>query len=84
MPSKMAQNLKRADLFALVWRVWKTLGQKQKVGHHATGGKVRGPTWNAFLAEAMALTGNIDSALQLIDEVIDQIERPGWVVWEAE
>jgi predicted ATPase len=32
----------------------------------------------AFLAEAMALTGNIDNALDLIDETIAQIERPGW------
>jgi len=32
----------------------------------------------AFLAEAMALTGNIDNALELIDETIAQIERPGW------
>ena len=44
----------------------------------ASGGKVRSPTWNAFLAEAMALTGDLDNALQLIDEQIAQIERPGW------
>ena len=34
----------------------------------ATGGKVRSPTMKAFLAEAMALTGDLDNALQLIDE----------------
>ena len=47
MPSKMAQNLKPADLFALVWRVWKTLGQKQKVGHHGRmgGGNDANGTW---------------------------------------
>ena len=44
----------------------------------ASGGKVRGPTWNAFLAEAMAVTGDLDSALDLLDEQIEQIERPGW------
>jgi class 3 adenylate cyclase len=44
----------------------------------AGGGKVRGPTWNAFLAEAMALTGDFDNALNLIDKQIAQIERPGW------
>ena len=33
---------------------------------------------NAFLAEARALTGNLDNALQLIDEAITQVERPGW------
>jgi class 3 adenylate cyclase/predicted ATPase len=45
---------------------------------NASGGKVRGPTWQAFLAEAMAVTGDLDSAVDLIDEQIDQIERPGW------
>jgi tetratricopeptide (TPR) repeat protein len=44
----------------------------------ATGGKTRSPTWKAFLAEAMALTGDLDDALQLLDEQIAQIERPGW------
>ncbi len=46
--------------------------------YEASGGKNRGPTFNAFLAEAMALTGDLDNALQLIDEQIAQIERPGW------
>ncbi len=32
----------------------------------------------AFLAEGMALTGDLDNALRLIDEQIAQIERPGW------
>ena len=36
------------------------------------------PILNARLAEGMALTGDIDDALQLIDEQIAQIERPGW------
>jgi class 3 adenylate cyclase len=44
----------------------------------ATGGKLRMPTVKAFMAEAMALTGDLDNALRLIDEQIDQIERPGW------
>jgi len=44
----------------------------------AGGGKVRSPVFNTFLAEAMALTGDLDNALHLIDEVIVQIERPGW------
>jgi hypothetical protein len=43
-----------------------------------TGGKTRSPTMKAFLAEGMALTGDLDTALQLIDEQIAQIERPGW------
>jgi predicted ATPase len=44
----------------------------------ATGGKTRSPTMKAFLAEAMALTGDLDNALHLIDEITAQIERPGW------
>ena len=44
----------------------------------ATGGKLRSPTLNLFLAESMALTGDIDNALQLVDEIIAQVERPGW------
>src|SRR3984885_8664349 len=44
----------------------------------ATGGKVRIPMLKAFLAEAMALAGDPDSALLVIDEAIAQAERPGW------
>ena len=44
----------------------------------ASGGKNFTPTLKAFLAEAMALTGDLDNALQVLDEAIAQIERPGW------
>ena len=44
----------------------------------ATGGKIRSPTTKAFLAESMALIGDFDNALDLIDEAITQTERPGW------
>jgi hypothetical protein len=44
----------------------------------AVGGKCTNPMWKAFLAEAMALTGDLDNALQLLDKQIDQIECPGW------
>ena len=44
----------------------------------ASGGRSRTPTMRAHLAEAMALTGDLDNALQLLDEAIAQIERPGW------
>jgi hypothetical protein len=44
----------------------------------AAGGKADGPNLKAFLAEGMALIGDLDGALQLIDERIVQIERPGW------
>jgi class 3 adenylate cyclase/tetratricopeptide (TPR) repeat protein len=44
----------------------------------ASGGKVYTPTLKSFLAEAMALTGDLDGALHVIDEIIAQIELPGW------
>jgi hypothetical protein len=44
----------------------------------ATSGKLGSPSMNAHLAEGMALTGDLDNALLLIDEAIAQIERPGW------
>jgi class 3 adenylate cyclase len=44
----------------------------------ASGGKSRNPIIKAFLAEGIALTGDVDNALQLIDEQIAQVERPGW------
>ncbi len=44
----------------------------------ATGGKACSPKNKAFLAEAIALTGDINNALNMLDEQIAQIERPGW------
>jgi class 3 adenylate cyclase/tetratricopeptide (TPR) repeat protein len=44
----------------------------------ASGGKFRMPTVNAFLVEAITLTGDLDNALALIEEQIAQIERSGW------
>jgi class 3 adenylate cyclase/tetratricopeptide (TPR) repeat protein len=44
----------------------------------ATGGKIRSPVLKARLAEAMALTGDLDNALKMIDEIIALVERPGW------
>jgi tetratricopeptide (TPR) repeat protein len=44
----------------------------------ATGGKTGRPNMIASLAEAIALTGDLDNALALLDEAIVQIERPGW------
>jgi tetratricopeptide (TPR) repeat protein len=43
-----------------------------------SGGRCKNPTHKASLAEAMALTGDIDNALHVLDEAIAQIERPGW------
>jgi ATP/maltotriose-dependent transcriptional regulator MalT len=42
------------------------------------GGRVNIPHMKCALAEGMARTGDLAGALHLIDEVIAQIERPGW------
>ena len=44
----------------------------------AAGGKICSPVFRAFLAEGMALTGDLDAALDLIDEQIAGVERLGW------
>jgi predicted ATPase len=44
----------------------------------ASGGKSRIPTMKAFLGEGMALTGDLDNALHVLEEAIAQVERPGW------
>ncbi|MFL5252790.1 MAG: hypothetical protein ACJ8AI_07830, partial [Rhodopila sp.] len=43
-----------------------------------TSGAVTHPSHRTCLAEAMALTGDLDNALLKLDEAIAQIERPGW------
>jgi predicted ATPase len=42
------------------------------------GGRVASPYWKSVLAEGMAQRGDLARALALIDEVIAQVERPGW------
>ncbi len=42
------------------------------------GGHVRVPYLKAALAEATALDGELDAALALIEECLEQIARPGW------
>jgi class 3 adenylate cyclase len=42
------------------------------------GGRVRVPYLKSVLAEAVALQGDLPAALQLIDECIEQIERPAF------
>ena len=44
----------------------------------AAGSRVGDPYWKSVLAEGMAQVGNLSGALQLIDEAIAQVERPGW------
>ena len=43
-----------------------------------SGGRVSSPCFKSVLAEGMAQAGDLAGALVLIDEVIAQIERPGW------
>ena len=45
--------------------------------YEAAGGKHQLPTAKAFLVAFVALTGELNNALQLIDEQIVQMERPG-------
>jgi hypothetical protein len=62
------------DVVCVVIKQHSRLCQGHPQGTHI----VRNPTLNAFLAEAMALTGELNVPLQLIDEIITQVERPGW------
>jgi class 3 adenylate cyclase/tetratricopeptide (TPR) repeat protein len=50
------------------------------------GGGVRIPYLKAALAEAVALQGDLPAALQLLDECLEQIERPAFQerIWLAE
>jgi predicted ATPase len=43
-----------------------------------SGGRVASPSFKSVLAEGMAQAGDLAGALLLINEVIAQIERPGW------
>jgi predicted ATPase len=42
------------------------------------GAGVWSPYGKSVMAEGVALLGDIDGALELIDEQIEQVERPGW------
>jgi class 3 adenylate cyclase/tetratricopeptide (TPR) repeat protein len=42
------------------------------------GGHTRVPYLKSALAEALALQGDLDAALEIIGESLEQIERPGW------
>ncbi len=45
---------------------------------NASGGHLNVPYLKSALAEALALQGDVDAGLCLIEECLDQIERPGW------
>jgi hypothetical protein len=42
------------------------------------GGRLASPYAKSVLAEATAQLGDVDGALDLINNAIAQIERPGW------
>jgi tetratricopeptide (TPR) repeat protein len=44
----------------------------------ASGGELHSSYANAVKAEALAQSGDLDGALQLIENQIEQVERPGW------
>ena len=44
----------------------------------ASGGKLHSPYVKSVLAEGMAMLGDLDDALKIVDEQIEQVERPGW------
>jgi tetratricopeptide (TPR) repeat protein len=53
---------------------------------HASGGYLNLPYLKCALAEARSRQGEFEIGLRLLDECLDQIERPGWHerVWLAE
>jgi tetratricopeptide (TPR) repeat protein len=55
-------------------------------GWRATGGYLNLPYLKCALAEALSRQGDVERGLHLLDESLDQIERPGWRerVWLAE
>ena len=55
-----------------------TILRRQIESITSVGGHTRIPYQKAALAEAVALQGDLGSALHLIDECLEQIERPGW------
>jgi class 3 adenylate cyclase/tetratricopeptide (TPR) repeat protein len=47
-------------------------------GWEQGGGRVSIPFYKSVLAEGVAQVGDVDGALGLIEQIIAQIERPGW------
>jgi len=45
---------------------------------NAAGGHLNVPYMKSALAEGLALQGDVDTGLGLIEECLEQIERPGW------
>ncbi len=56
----------------------KALLERGIADYEEVGGRVDSTRFKSALAEGMAQLGDLDGALHLIDEVISQVERPGW------
>jgi hypothetical protein len=55
-----------------------TLAERAKAAWEGSGARAFLPTIKSVLAEGMAQLGNLAGALDLVDEAIGQVERPGW------
>jgi predicted ATPase len=55
-----------------------TLARSALAAWEGVGGRLAIPYAKSVLAEAMAELGNVDGALDLINDTIAQIERPRW------
>jgi len=63
-----------------------TLIRRANENWNSLGGHTNTPYLKSALAEALALQGDLDAALHLVDDSLQQIERPRWEerVWLAE
>ena len=63
-----------------------SLLQRGIEGWRTTGGNLNLPYLKGAVAEALSRQGDVETGLRLLDECLDQIERPGWHerVWLAE
>jgi predicted ATPase len=61
-------------------QVSESIGMLRQIVHiwNSFGGYLGMPYLKAALAEALARQGELDAALQTIDESLGQMERPGW------
>jgi class 3 adenylate cyclase/tetratricopeptide (TPR) repeat protein len=78
-----------SEVLAQIWKgvAWLRAGRlAQGIPHlrsaveryHAGGGEIWMPYSRAVLAEGLALSGDLEGGLRLIEESLTQIARPGW------
>jgi hypothetical protein len=66
-------RLRASQISEAISLLHRTIEDRESVGDH-----VIVPQQKAALAEALALSGDLEAGLHLIDECIGQIERPDW------